>query len=777
MMHQRFQETHTELAELGAKLLRYLVEHKESIQGIEGRSLNSVEADIKTALSALKESRYEVAVVAPMKAGKSTFLNSMIGADLLASESAACTICRTEVRHIQQGQTPRLLEHWEGQERSEVLIEGDAQAIQQKFLERTRELRANRATNPQTSYPKKFELLYPIEAVQDLPALSGFTLIDTPGPNEWEAKTLSKEMVALKQSTLAALRQCNVVIFVLNYRSLKDNASDELFKAITQDRRELLQDSKARIYFIVNQIDLRSAQDPPIEETLHNLRAELSRFGFQNPAVYAASARQGLLSKLISNGTAIEGQIQDFKDFFSAKFAKTNEDGDLVIPAPRKIAPGVLKDSKIPEIQEKVFATIIQSAGWNLLSDVLEQLDKSARAIEDTVKMEIQGWKQSFETLERRVREYSQRAEVARKKLELVKAKVNQQQEVLIEGFDVAIDTFAEASKQRIQLEIEGVVTAQQAGFQQRSRNQSSHQKRRSSIINLLNSARRVGSSILDAIPGVPPFIPKVVDAIGDVLLEGGRSLIDHLGNQTYNASSSSSSDPYKIRFSNLDEARRFHKQINDFCVPHLQDWWTGSHDRLVKEGTQMREHLTTSIRQDVQEISNELSNYLGEALEIDFNNNPIQFPSFNFKGIDAQIAQLQERYTTTTHEKRRGGFSNMHEYEVPIEISDTRSFYEIDLRQILNRIHQQIDESSRTSRNMLRQVVKKQIREDFQSAKKQLESFIDRFDEQFKRLLEERQACAERTPEKIAALEEAQSELRSLLSQLKQAEETLNQH
>lgn len=157
MLHQKFQETRLQLTELGANLLQYLIEFRETRPGSDGKSLDSVQVDIEKALTALKESRYEVAVVAPMKAGKSTFLNSMIGADLLASESAACTICRTEVRHIQPGQTPRLLEYWDGQPRGTVLVEGDAQVIQQTFLERTRQLRTNRENNPETAYPKKFE--------------------------------------------------------------------------------------------------------------------------------------------------------------------------------------------------------------------------------------------------------------------------------------------------------------------------------------------------------------------------------------------------------------------------------------------------------------------------------------------------------------------------------------------------------------------------------------------------------------------------------------------
>ncbi|BAU13056.1 hypothetical protein LEP3755_35920 [Leptolyngbya sp. NIES-3755] len=774
MLHQKFQETHAQLTELGANLLQYLTEFRESSHGIDGKSLESVQADIQTALNALKENRYEVAVVAPMKAGKSTFLNSMIGADLLASESAACTICRTEVRHLQSGQTPRLMEYWNDQNRGEILVEGDAQTIQKTFLQRTRELRENREHNPEASYPTRFELWYPIEAVQDLPALSGFTLIDTPGPNEWEAGTLSREMVALKQTTLAALRQCNVVIFVLNYRSVKDNASDELFRAITQNRQELLQADKARIYFILNQIDLRSERDPSIEETLSKLRKELSRFEFQNPQVYPASSLQGLLSKLITTGAASEGQITDFRRFFSAKFAQTNEDGDLVIPAPHRIASTALKDSHIPEIQAKVFSTIIQSAGWNLLEDVLKGFDKAAGAIEDTLDTEIAGWKQSIETLERQVKEYSQRAEVARKKLEVVKAKVSQHQEVLAQGFGIAIDTFAEISKRQIKQEIDSIAAVRQAELQHREKTRKQRQRTGNFIIDILNAAKEVASRTLTFLP-VPQFVPKLVDAIGDVIVGGGRSLVDYVDGSMQQATNfTETKDPYKFRFSDADQAKKFHKRINDFCVPHLQDWWTGSQDRLIREGTQIREELASMIRLDVQEISDELSSYLGEELKVDLNLNPIQFPSFNFDGIDARISKLRETYTRVRYRSRRRGFSDMDKYKVPIETRETRNAYEIDLKQVLEQIHQQIDESSTMSQKTLKRVIKQQVQADFLNAKKQLENYINRFDQQLKRLLEERQTHAEITPEKIAALEQAQANLKNLLIRLTQMQETM---
>ncbi|MBD0263799.1 MAG: dynamin family protein, partial [Tolypothrix sp. Co-bin9] len=143
MSSEKFQAAHHSIYHTGTKLLKYLegIRQGRLSEGDDTKSLQSIEDDINKALSALKEQKYQVAVIAAMKAGKSTFLNAVIGADVLASESAACTICRTDVRHIPDGQVPRLLEYREGQRRGFVIAEGDAGEIQQKFLERTREIR------------------------------------------------------------------------------------------------------------------------------------------------------------------------------------------------------------------------------------------------------------------------------------------------------------------------------------------------------------------------------------------------------------------------------------------------------------------------------------------------------------------------------------------------------------------------------------------------------------------------------------------------------------
>ena len=312
MPYQEFQETYNKISDTGNILLNYLKKLRAGrlSEGDITQGLQSVEDDITKALKALKEQKYQVAVIAAMKAGKSTFLNAIIGGNVLASEAEACTVCRTDIRPIKAGQTPRLLEYREGQKKPEVLVVGDVVEIRQKFLDRTHQIRDT--NNPYNT--TCFELEYPIEAISTIPSLAGFTLVDTPGPNEWESANFNT--VALKQAALEALRTSDAILFILDYTSFKDNTNSELLKDLIEQRSEFLVQNTDKIYFILNKVDRKAERDRPIADVIEYLSKDLIKFGIPKPNVYPASALQGLLAKLIQQGTATESDIKDFEDFF-----------------------------------------------------------------------------------------------------------------------------------------------------------------------------------------------------------------------------------------------------------------------------------------------------------------------------------------------------------------------------------------------------------------------------------------------------------------------------
>ncbi len=742
MSSEQFQAAHDSIYNAGTDLLHYLQEIRQGRlnEGDDTKGLQSVEDNINEALHNLKENKYQVAVIAAMKAGKSTFLNAVIGADVLASETAACTICRTDVRHIPSGQIPRLLEYREGQRRPVVLAEGDAGEIQQKFLVRTREIREK--DNPDNTI--SFEIEYPIEAISGLSSLAGFTLVDTPGPNEWESTNFN---VKLKQTTLEALRKCNAILFVLNYASYKDNAISDLFKDVIENRKEILAENTGKIYFILNKVDQKTEKDREIADVIEDLKRELTTFGFPNPIIYPASSRQGLLAKLIEQNKATESQKKDFKKFFSARYAIEDEEGNQIIPAPHKIAPKALEDSGLPTIQKIVIETITQNAGWNLLSDALAKLDNAAKAIENSLNTQFSGWDITIESLKIKVEDYRKHSEFAKSKVANVKKSVEQQKEILVKGFLQGVSIFAWEAKDKIQYEIDNIAQSRVSKSTKHSIKQSDNlQGHLQKDVDWFAIAGEIGGTVLEFIPGIGKVLGKGLKTV----LKTRNSLLDSMQQSVPNSlnindsgyqNSFEISDSYIIRAKTRAEAQKISSTINDFCAPHIQSWWLDTQDKLVRDGTKIREALVKKIQEDIQQISNELSQYLGQSLNVHININDIQFPSFDFQKIDAKIEYQQEVFIRTRKEARKDSSCCKSDkvYYVDVSYQDKHEFYEIDLRQTAKQIKQKIDEQVSKNQQLLQRVIEKQIEEDFRSAEQQINDFIKMFQDDFDRLLKER--------------------------------------
>jgi GTPase Era involved in 16S rRNA processing len=779
MSSEQFQAAHSSILNQGTQLLQYIQEIRQDRlnEGDDTKGLKSVEDKIGTVLNALKEQKYQVAVIAAMKAGKSTFLNSIIGLDILASETAACTICRTDVLHIPTGKVPRLLEYREGERKPIVIAEGDEKEIQQKFLVRTRKIREQGNPNNTIS----FEIEHPIEPIREISSLTGFTLVDTPGPNEWELSQFNT--VALKQTALEALRTCNVILFVLNYASYKDNAVSDLFKDVVENRKEILASEKGKIYFILNKIDQKTEKDREIEEVIQDLKSELSNFGFSDPIIYPASSRQGLLAKLIQQGKATESQVKDFKKFFSARYAIEDEEGNSIIPAPYKIASQALMDSGIPAIQEAVIQAITKNAGWNLLNDALAEIDKAAKAIEDTLNTKISGWTMDIDALKQKVEEYKKLSNNAKIRVDDVKKSVNSQKQILVNGFSQGIHIFTEGTKAEIQYQIDQIAESKSI--------ESSNVKNKvihSPVTRIVNNIDwgDIGDIIADVGGGIIDFLSKGLGNIFRTSVKGGTSLIMSLSKSLpdiFDSSNSSinenqkSSDPYIITVKNKNDAQNIYKTINEFCSPLIQSFWLDTQDTLVRDGTNIREKLAFKIQNDIQKISNELSSYLGEALQVELNVNPIQFPAFEFKGIDAAIKQQQEIFTRVRKETREKSrcCDSPEVYYVDTEYQETEEFYEIDLRHTLQSINLKIDEQVSRNQELLQRVIEKQIEEDFKYAEQQINNYIKKFQDDFDNLLKEREMKETEGDKILNTLNLQKNKLNEYLEELKLIRQSLN--
>ncbi|MEG4326290.1 dynamin family protein, partial [Microcoleus sp. herbarium5] len=453
-----------------------------------------------------------------------------------------------------------------------------------------------------------------------------------------------------------------------------------------------------------------------------------------------------------------------------------------VIPLPEEIAPRALQDSGILNIQETVIQKITQNSGWNLLSEVVAEIDKAAKAIEDTLNTEIKGWEMGIETLKQKVEEYRKRSENARSRVELVKRAVEVQKQILIQGFSQGINGFADGAKDKIASEIDKIAESGSAKSLKPKKTQLTRKlpAQKSDNNGIGQMVGEIGEALLGFFPGFGKGLGQAFNLTVSLWDKLSESVPDTFNSSGYEqAVKSEKLDPYIIRCKTKAEAEKIVKIINNFCAPHIQNWWIDTQDELVRDGTKIREELARRIQEDIQQISDELSNYLGDALEVKLNINPIQFPSFDFPGIDSRIKDVQLAVVVGNRREETGRKSrccNSDEvYYADVDVTENREFFDVDLRQTLESVNGKIDEQISRNRQLLERVIDKQISADFRSAEKQINDYIKRFQNDFDRVLNERKTKEAEAPEIRVRLEYQKAKLIEYLSQLSSIRESLN--
>ncbi len=414
------------------------------------------------------------------------------------------------------------------------------------------------------------------------------------------------------------------------------------------------------------------------------------------------------------------------------------------------------------------------------MTEVLAEIDKAAKAIEDTLNTEIKGWEMGIESLKQKVEEYRIRSEKATYKVESVKKVVEQEKQILIRGFSQGIDTFADRAKAQIASEIDKIAESRSA--------KSPKSKKTPLLLKPVEVKTNnggfgqivgeIGERLLGLIPSFGPLLGKAFK-VTTSLLDGLSESIPEAFNTSVSEQivDSEEFDPYIMRCKTKAEAEKIIKTINEFCPPYIQSWWIDTQDELVREGTNIREKLAIIIQEDIQEISDELSNYLDDALEVKLNINPIQFPSFDFPGIDARIKDVQ--MAVVEIERKKGKKSRCCDsdlvYYTDEPVTINRNFFEVNLRQTLESINLKIGQQTSRNRDLLERVINKQVSTDFRSAEKQINDYINRFQNDFDRVLKERKTKESEAPKILAKLEANKIKLNEYLSELNSIRQSLD--
>ncbi len=281
-----------------------------------GNKYGEFQQEVADAAQNVEDLALRMAIVAPMKAGKSTIINAIIGQELLPSRNTAMTTLPTEIIFDAEVPSPIL-----------TLSPQVLAVFQQTLLTLKRNITASslgQAPEKIAQYPHLAQLLQRIEAMAVVPIpakttgreeivktladlndiirlcsliepladplgslmevpriytpfwrspateqsnqLGNLVIIDTPGPNE------AGENLRLTNVVYEELQKSSLVLIVLDFTQLKNEAAEQVKKDV---QKVVEVRGMENLYVLINKVDQRRAGDMTPEQVREFVTAEL----------------------------------------------------------------------------------------------------------------------------------------------------------------------------------------------------------------------------------------------------------------------------------------------------------------------------------------------------------------------------------------------------------------------------------------------------------------------------------------------------------------------
>lgn len=360
--------------------------------------------DVAIASQNLRHGAFRLIVLGDMKRGKSTFLNALIGENLLPSDVNPCTALLTVLRygsekratiHFNDGKPPEQIDFPSFKQRYTIAPE------EAKSLERQQQQAFPDVSHAVVEYP--------------LPLLQkGIEIIDSPGLNDTEARN---------ELSLGYLNNCHAVLFVLR-------ASQPCTLAERRYLENYIKDRGLSIFFLINAWDqIREGLiDPDDADELQDAEAKLRKvfhatlaeycqvdgFDLYDERVFELSAIQALRRRIKDPDASLEGT--GFPQFMSAlNTFLTQERAIAEVRQARVLARQVtartsdavqrrmpLLDQSVTELKQRITLVEPQFAQLHQIRDSFRDeirlmRDRRARAIADSFRTYIYGLEPTFE--------------------------------------------------------------------------------------------------------------------------------------------------------------------------------------------------------------------------------------------------------------------------------------------------------------------------------------------------------------------------------------------
>ena len=338
MLHSSAATTEPQFATYGA----LKQELQEGLSQLDSLLLAGAQQDLHERLATvadkLARDRFHLAVLGQFKRGKTTFINSLLGADILPTGIVPLTSIVTLIAY---GNEPGATVHFRNR-RSQVIPLNDVAAY------------VTERDNPQNKKNvARVEVTYPVAVLRD-----GVVLIDTPGiGSTYEHNT---------DVAYEFLPQVDAAIFVASVDPPLSRAEKDFLVAIRE--------YAAKLFFVLNKIDYVSETER--RELLDFLRTVLAtELGIVEPKIFPLSAKRALAAALHGGE---DGGLPAFRS--TLDHFLLHEKGRVALTAAAGAAQRLTGEARfLLEVEQRALATPLEE-----LEEKLAEFDRlRARAEQD----------------------------------------------------------------------------------------------------------------------------------------------------------------------------------------------------------------------------------------------------------------------------------------------------------------------------------------------------------------------------------------------------------
>ncbi|MGG7060124.1 dynamin family protein [Clostridium nigeriense] len=332
---------------------------------------------LKKSKENLESNNFNITIIAPMKAGKSTFINALLGEELLPNESEACTFFPIEINlNYNDKNIYRVLNN--GQR---VKIGNNAHYY--KLYNDIRKLRNGQLVIDNL---EKYVLGYEMKNII-IPKNVNIKIVDLPGINE--AKDDNNENIITMFDNI--LKNSNQIIYLFDIQYYKASENTDILNRIKLYRPDLVED----ILFILTKIDIFDYdKGKTIEDTKEDIKRVLYQIGITKANIVECSSKQVLVANSIKKAYEHDKNciIYNLLNNSNIKFAKNiakkiSKAERLVNENSEYITQNVkLKRYEnngksiliLPEIDEIIYEMELKSGFKNLFSVIQDIIDRSS---------------------------------------------------------------------------------------------------------------------------------------------------------------------------------------------------------------------------------------------------------------------------------------------------------------------------------------------------------------------------------------------------------------